>query len=119
MVTDFRNPSDIGVLCPQGRKDCSEDDAQYIAIQPDGRIVVAGGAGLCNPTCSFAMSRYLGDLVVSAIPFSKFYTNLNIEAERYHTKVSLQSIFKLGAKSNGINPLIEGVMLKVGKFSTD
>jgi uncharacterized delta-60 repeat protein len=37
VTTDFGNPSDVGVLCPPGRKDCSEDFAKDVAINPMGR----------------------------------------------------------------------------------
>ena len=60
VTTDFGNPADVGVLCPSGRKDCSEDDGQAIAIQSDGKIVAVGGAGPCVPSCQFALARYLG-----------------------------------------------------------
>jgi uncharacterized delta-60 repeat protein len=61
VTTDFGDPSDVGVLCPPGRKDCSEDFAKDVAIQSDGKIVAVGGAGPCTPPCMFALARYLGD----------------------------------------------------------
>ena len=61
VTTDFGDPADVGRLCPPGRKDCSEDNAAAVAIQPDGRIVAVGGAGACIPPCKFALARYLGD----------------------------------------------------------
>ena len=37
-----------------------EDVAEAMALQPDGRIVVAGGYGGCTPKCGFVVARYLG-----------------------------------------------------------
>jgi uncharacterized delta-60 repeat protein len=68
VTTDFGNPSDVGVLCPSGRKDCSEDNAADVAIQPDGKIVAVGGGGACVPACEWTLARYLGD--PSATPVS-------------------------------------------------
>jgi uncharacterized delta-60 repeat protein len=61
ITTDFGNPSDVGVLCPPARKDCSEDSANAVAIQPDGNIVAVGGGGACIPACEWTLARYLGD----------------------------------------------------------
>jgi uncharacterized delta-60 repeat protein len=61
ITTDFGNPADVGVLCPPARKDCSEDIAAAVAIQPDGNIVAVGGGGACIPPCLWTLARYLGD----------------------------------------------------------
>ena len=60
VTTDFGNPADVGVLCPPGRKDCSEDRAEGIAIQADGKIVVVGGGGASMPPSLLAIARYEG-----------------------------------------------------------
>jgi uncharacterized delta-60 repeat protein len=39
--------------------DRSGDVAEAVAIQADGKIVAAGGAGPCSPPCKFALARYL------------------------------------------------------------
>jgi hypothetical protein len=67
VTTDFGNPADVGVLCPPARKDCSEDNATGIAIQPDGNIVVVGGGGACVPACEWTLARYLGDPTVTHV----------------------------------------------------
>jgi uncharacterized delta-60 repeat protein len=42
----------------------SDDRAQAVAIQTDGKIVVAGGGGPCAwPGCQVELARYLGDAV--------------------------------------------------------
>jgi uncharacterized delta-60 repeat protein len=61
VMTNFGNPSDVGVLCPEGRPDCSEDIAYDVATQPDGKIVAVGGGGACNPPCAWTLARYLVD----------------------------------------------------------
>ena len=43
-----------------------EDVAEDVAIQPDGKIVLVGGAGPCIPPCSFGVARYVGDPVCEA-----------------------------------------------------
>jgi uncharacterized delta-60 repeat protein len=58
VLTDFGRPEDVGVLCPPARSDCSEDIVSDVVIQPDGKILVAGGAGPCVPTCYVALARY-------------------------------------------------------------
>ncbi len=60
VTTDFGDPGDVGVLCPPARKDCSEDIARKVAIQPDGKIVVVGGAGAGVPSRLIALARYEG-----------------------------------------------------------
>ena len=68
VTTDFGNPADVGVLCPPSRIDCSNDIAEDVAIQANGRIVAAGGAGACSPACLFALARYEGDRVDDTPP---------------------------------------------------
>lgn len=60
-TTNFGNPSDVGVLCPSARPDCSEDVANDVAIAPDGKIVAVGGGGACIPPCGWTLARYLTD----------------------------------------------------------
>jgi uncharacterized delta-60 repeat protein len=67
VTTDFGNPSDVGVLCPSGRKDCSNDNATGVAIQADGNIVAVGGGGACTPSCEWTLARYLGDPTVTEV----------------------------------------------------
>jgi uncharacterized delta-60 repeat protein len=120
VTTDFGDPSDVGVLCPPGRKDCSEDFAKDVAIQSDGKIVAVGGAGPCTPPCMFALARYLGDPSATSVPFSAFRAKLKIAlgAEANDDAFDMEARFTLGADSNGINPLTDGVNLQIGTFST-
>jgi uncharacterized delta-60 repeat protein len=67
VTTDFGNPGDVGVLCPSGRKDCSNDNATGVAIQADGNIVAVGGGGACTPSCEWTLARYLGDPTVTKV----------------------------------------------------
>jgi uncharacterized delta-60 repeat protein len=67
VTTDFGSPGDVGVLCPSGRKDCSNDDATGVAIQTDGNIVAVGGGGACTPSCEWTLARYLGDPAVTKV----------------------------------------------------
>jgi uncharacterized delta-60 repeat protein len=43
--------------------DRSSDDAQAVALQTDGKIVVVGGGGPCTPSCQFELARYTGGTV--------------------------------------------------------
>ena len=61
VTTNFGNPGDVGVLCPAGRADCSDDMANDVAIQADGKIVAVGGGGPCSPPCAWTLARYLVD----------------------------------------------------------
>jgi len=67
VTTDFGDPDDVGVLCPASRKDCSNDAAHAVAIQRDGQIVAAGGAGPFTPSRAFALARYVGDPTVTEV----------------------------------------------------
>ncbi len=42
-----------------GFGELSNDGAEAVAIQADGKTVAAGGAGPCTPPCQFAVARYL------------------------------------------------------------
>jgi uncharacterized delta-60 repeat protein len=120
VTTDFGDPSEVGVLCPSARKDCSEDTAKNVAIQSDGKIVAVGGAGPCTPPCIFALARYLGDPTATSVPFSAFHAKLKLalRAGANDDAFEMEARFTLGAHSNGINPLTEDVNLKIGTFST-
>jgi len=120
VTTDFGDPSDVGVLCPPARKDCSDDSAKGIAIQSDGKIVAVGGAGPCTPPCMFVLARYLGDPIATSVPFSTFQAKLKItlRAGTNDDAFEMEARFTLGAHSNGINPLTDEVKLQIGTFST-
>jgi uncharacterized delta-60 repeat protein len=97
VITDFGDPSDVGVLCPPARKDCSEDIAEDVVIQPDGRIIVVGGAGPGTPPPLFALARYLGD--TSSV-------------------IEVTVDIKPGAAPNTVNPRSRGV-IPVAVLSSD
>lgn len=67
VTTDFGNPADVGVLCPPARKDCSEDSANGLAIQSDGKIIAVGGGGASVPANQWTLARYLGDPTVTTV----------------------------------------------------
>lgn len=93
VTTDFGDPSDVGVLCPPARSDCSNDIAEDIAVQSDGKIVVVGGAGACVPPCDFAVARYLGDPVATDV------TEVQIDIKPGSVRNSINF------KSNGVIPV--------------
>jgi uncharacterized delta-60 repeat protein len=83
----------------------------YAAVrQPDGKIIVAGGGS------NFLVARYLND--GGATEFANINALVTMEpSDRGTDRITMLSTFKLGSRSNGIDPATEPSRIQIGAIS--